>query len=145
MSTYLQCDYRLDAGGGTQAAHEASRVMQALDVEQDAVGFRVGNQVIEDVAEVQIRGDPHGYHCRKADVVLFGPVEDRSTKRTRLGYQCQIAGTGIVVAEGCVEAVIGADEAETVRAQETDTVAVGDLQDLVFKFPARGTDLPKTR
>ena len=41
MASDLDQDHRLDAGGGAQRAHEAARVADAFDVQQDALGLGV--------------------------------------------------------------------------------------------------------
>ena len=41
MAPDLDHEHRLGAGGGAQGAHEAARLVDALDVDQDALGLRV--------------------------------------------------------------------------------------------------------
>ena len=52
----LEHDHGFHARRGAQAAHEPPRVIDALDVQQDGIGFRVEGQIIEHLAEADVGG-----------------------------------------------------------------------------------------
>jgi len=57
----LDQQHRLATRGGAQCAHEAARVLDAFDVEEDALGARVGHHVVEYFAEIHIAFRAEGH------------------------------------------------------------------------------------
>ena len=54
MFADLDQQYRLAARRGAQRAHEAAGVLDAFDIEEDVLGTRVGDHVVEHFAEVDV-------------------------------------------------------------------------------------------
>ncbi len=134
----LEQDDRLDAGGGTQGAHEAAGVTDAFDVHQDVVCAAVVDQVVEDLAEIDVGGHADGNHRREADIVGLGPVEHGGAHGAGLRDEGQVAGLGGDLGERGVEAQFRADDAQAVGAEDAHVVGTGDLEHLALQ---RGTDV----
>jgi hypothetical protein len=99
VATGLEQDDRLDARRRAQRAHEAAGVADAFDVEQDVVGAVVVNQVVEDLAEIDVRRAAQRDDAGKADAVAGGPVENGRADGARLRNQRQIADVAVTRAK----------------------------------------------
>jgi hypothetical protein len=60
VATGLEQDNRLDAGRGTQGAHETPGVADAFDIHQDVMRAAVIDQIIEDFTEIDVGGHAKG-------------------------------------------------------------------------------------
>ena len=143
VAAHLDQHHRLEAGGGAQGAHEAARVADALDVEQDALGGGVVGQVVEDLAEIQVRRGAGGNHAGEADAVGFRPVQHGGAQGAGLGHQGQVAGEGGTLAEGGVEADGGPLDAQAIGADEADVVLARHGHDGFLQGDALGAHLPE--
>jgi len=143
VTPHLDHDDGLEAGGRAQRAHEAARVADALDVEQDALGLRVIGEVVEDFAEIQIGRRAGGNHAGKADAVGLRPVQHGGTQRTGLRHQREVAGQRRTLAEGGIEADGGPLDAQAVGADEADAVFPGHRLHALFQRHALLAHLAK--
>ncbi len=75
---------RFHPGGAAQTAHETTGLADVVYIEQDRLGVGVQRQVVEQVAEVQIRRPGQRYHRREAHLMRFGPVQDGTAQGVRL-------------------------------------------------------------
>jgi len=137
----LHQHHRLQARHGTQRAHEAAGIADALDVHQDAAGGRVVGQVIEDLAEVQIGRCTARHHGGKTDAVRGGPVQHGRADGARLRHQGQFAGMRLTEREGGIEADGRALDAQAVGADEADAVLLRDLDQFILHLDALRTHL----
>ncbi len=144
MASDLDQDNRLDARGGAQRAHEAARVADAFDVHQDAVGVGVGDEEIEDLAEVHVGGGAHRNDAGKSDIVAGGPVQDGGAQRAGLRDEGDVAGVRRALVEGGVQPDGGAHDAEAVGADQSDVVAVRGLHQLPLQRGAGRAGLAET-
>jgi hypothetical protein len=140
VASHLDHEDRLAARRGAQGAHEAARLADALDIDQDALRLRIGGEVVENLAEVDIGRRAHRHHAGKTDVVGRRPVEDGGTQGARLRHQRQVAGLDAAVEEGCIEPETGTHDAQTVGADDAHAVGPGGSQHFALKLgaPAAG-------
>ena len=122
VTPHFHHDHGLEAGGGAQRAHEAARIADAFDVEQNAARLRIVGEVVEDFAEVEIGRRAGGDHAGKADAVGFRPVQHGGADCAGLRHQREIAAQGGALAEGGVQPDRRPLDAETVGADEADAV-----------------------
>ena len=118
----LHDDDRLGLGEVARGAHELARVGQRFDVEDDRVGLRVGAEVVDQVAEVDVAHRADTDEGREADLVGGRPVEDRRAQGAGLADEADAPGLGHDVRERRVEVLAGADVAEAVGADEPHAV-----------------------
>ena len=97
------------------------------------MGAVVVDQVIENLAKVDVGSAAERDDRRKSDAVGLRPVENGRAHGTGLRNEGQVAGVGGNLGEGGVEAQRRADDAEAVRAEYADVVAARDLQHLAFQ------------
>jgi hypothetical protein len=124
----LHHDHWLGARRGPQRTHETARLVNTFDVQHDRLRHRVDHEVIEDLAEIEVRRDTAGNNAGKADVARTRPVEHRGAHRTRLRYQRDLSRFCHALAERRVEVDGGTHHAETVRPDEADPVAPGPVE-----------------
>ena len=141
VASRLDDDDRFGSRGGAQAAHEGARVVQPFDVEDDALRLRIGCEVVEDVAEVDVGGDPGRHDGGESDVAVLRPVEERGAQGARLRDERHPALRRVVVPERGVQPDARADQPEAVRSEKTDAVRPGEVQSLVLERSAGGPDL----
>ena len=119
------------AAGGGEAPAEARAVQQALHVEADGLGARVLDQVLEEVADLQVHLIAHGDAVAEADAVGAGPVEDRDHQGAALAHQPDgpvAEPVGVEHhrrAEG--QAMMGDDEPHAVGPHQADAGLPHDL------------------
>jgi hypothetical protein len=128
MLADLDQQYRLAARRGAQRAHEAAGVLDALDVEEDVLRARVGDHVVEYLAEVDVALGAQRNHVGEADLVGQRPVEDGRAQRAGLRDQADGAGMGEAVAEGQVDLAARSHDAEAVGPEQAHAVAAGVFQ-----------------
>src|ERR1035437_3396506 len=143
VATGLEQDDRFDARRRTQGAHEAARVTDAFDVEQDVVRAVVADEVVENFAEVDVGRAAQRNDAGKADMIALGPVEDRRAHGAGLRNQRQVADVRTDAGEGGVEIEFRADDAQAVGAEYADAVTARDFQRLAFERGARMAGLAK--
>ena len=144
VTTGLDHHHRLHAGRHAQAAHEAASVLDALDIEQDALGFGILGEIVEDIAKVDICRIAEGGDGGETDPARLGPVEDGGTQRTGLGNQCHATRQSGILAEGGIHADLGADQAQAVGAKQTQLIVMGDLQHATLQHRTLAIPLTKT-
>ena len=76
----LDHHHRLGPGRHAQRAHEAAGIMNVVQVQQDALGLVVVNEVIEDLAKIEVDAVTHRNDAGKADALGVGPVEHGSAQ-----------------------------------------------------------------
>jgi hypothetical protein len=136
MFADLDQQYRLAARRGAQRAHEAAGVLDAFDIEEDVLGTRVGDHVVEHFAEVDVAFGTEGNNIGEADLVGQRPVEDRGAKRAGLRYEADGAGVGAAVGKGQVELAAGTHDAQAVGADQAHAVAAGVFECRAFQRAA---------
>jgi len=141
----LEQDDRLDARRRAQRAHEAAGVADAFDVKQDVVRAAVVDQVVENLAEIDVGRAAQRNDAGEADAVALRPVEYRGAHGARLRNQREMADVGIDAREGGVQAEFRADDAEAVGAEHAHVVAAGDFEHLAFERGARVAGLGEAR
>ena len=134
----LEQDDRLDARRRAQGAHEAAGVADAFDVHQDVVRAAVVDQVVEDLAEIDVGRHAQRDDRGEADLVGLGPVEHGRAHGARLRDEGKIARVGGDLGESGVEAEFRPDDAETVRTEDAHVVGTGDFEHLALE---RGADV----
>ena len=144
MAANLDQDHRFDACGGTQRAHEAARIADALDVHQDALRLRVGYQIVEDLAEIHIGRRAHGNDAGEADIVECRPIQNGGAQCPGLRNERDIADVGAALVESCVQSDGGAHDAQAVRADQADVVLVCGFHHFAFQRGAFGADFTET-
>ena len=77
-------DYRLGARRGTQRRQKHSGITQHPYIENDAVGFRVGECEFEDLAEIDVTCGTEHRHRGEADADAVSVVEQCAGYRARL-------------------------------------------------------------
>jgi len=137
----LDDDDRFRLGEVTRRAHELARVGDRLDVQDDRARVRVGAEVIDQVAEVDVAHRADRDERREADLVGGRPVEDGYAEGAGLAEERDAAGRRDDVGEGDVEIERRADVAEAVGADDAQAVRVGDREHFVFELLARRADL----
>jgi hypothetical protein len=120
----LHHHHRLGVGGGAQRAHEAARVLDAFQVDQDALRLAVVGQEVQGLRQVDGGVRAERDDGGEADAVVGRPVDDRRRERARLRHQPErSAGDQRAQAAG-VEAERRALEAQRVGAQQLHAVAL---------------------
>ena len=92
MAADLHQDHRLDTGRRAKTAHEAARIVYSFDIKKDMRGAPVCGKVINDLAEINVRGTAERNHAGKTYAVGQGPVEHRGADCAGLRHQCQRTG-----------------------------------------------------
>ena len=117
-----QDDDRLRPRRRAQRRQEAPRVADRLGVKQDAVGVRVDDERVEQLAETDVDRAAQRHHRGEADADGRGEVEHRRAHRARLRDEREPAPVRDGIAERRVESDVGADDAERVRPEQPDAV-----------------------
>ena len=97
-------DDRFQSCGPTRRRQKLRCVGDGFDVEQNGAARVVCREIIEHVAEVDVRHLAERHHVRKSDVAAGGPVNDRGDQGAGLGNEGQIAGKRRAMREAGVEA-----------------------------------------
>ena len=118
----FQHDHRLGARRGAQRRQEAARVVHRLDVEQDAVGGRIEQQRVEQLAEIDVEGIAERDHRGEPDAGRRREIEQRRAHGARLRDQREAAAQRLHRPDRRVEADVGADHAERFGADEADAM-----------------------
>ena len=124
----LEYEHRLAARGGARRRHEFAAVGDALDVEQDGACVRVDGEIVEHVAEIDVRHVAQRDDMRKADAARRRPVEHRRDHGARLGDKGDVARRRGEMREAGIEPdarhhdadAVGTDEAQEVRARRLE-------------------------
>ena len=132
----LDHDDRLGLGEVARRAHELARVGDGLDVQDDGAGVRVGAEVVDEVAEVDVAHGADADEGGEADLVGGRPVEDGGAQGARLAEEGDAAGRRDHVREGHVEVDRRADVAQAVGADDAHAVGLGDADDLLLELLA---------
>ncbi len=134
MPPDLDQDHRLDARGSTDAAHETARIAYAFDIKQNALGFGVRNQVIENLAEINIERRTKGNDTGKTDIVGLRPIQNRRAERPGLRDEGQIADIRTTLVESSIKADIRSHDPQTIRPDQPHTIMLRGFQHLSFQY-----------
>ena len=130
----LQHDDGLRPRRGAQRRQEAPGVADRLRVQQDAVGVRIEEQHVQQLAEADVHGAAQRDHRRESDAARRGEIEHGRAHRARLRHEREPARVRDGVAQRRVQSDVGADDAERMRTQQADAARGRDLQQL--RLPA---------
>ena len=133
MASGLENHDRLGAGCRTQSADEAACVMNALDIQQDGLRGAVMQQVIKDLAEVDIDAGTHGHHTGEAHPGGTGPVHQRGGDGPGLRHQRHAAGQGLAAGKAGIEADRWPHDAKAIRADQTHLTLLCRLMHLLLQ------------
>ena len=136
IASHLDHDHGLQPRYGTQGAHEAARIADALDVHEDALGGRVIGQIVEQLAEIQIGRRAGGNDAGESDAVGGRPVQHGCADGAGLRYQGQIAGQRRAQGEGGVQSDGRALDAQAVGSDEADAQTLGGMHQFLFQCGA---------
>jgi hypothetical protein len=140
----LDGQHRLVAGGGAGRRDELAGVADGLDVEQDGADVRMGAQIVDGVAEVDVEVVAQGDEMREADAARRGPVQHRRAQGAGLADEGHLAGLGRLVQETGVETQAGHQQADAVRPQQAHPIFARRLQHrLLCGAPVLHRDLPE--
>ena len=140
-STGLNDHDRLGPGEVSGRAHELAGVRDPFDVHQNASGVRVAPEVIDEVAEVDLDHRAHGNERGEPDVLVDGHVENGGAEGPALGEERHAPGLRDLGEERAVQMDPWPDDAEAVRADDTNPVLASNLEDLVLERLSRGSGL----
>src|SRR5690606_3135576 len=98
-------------------------------------------QIVEDLAEIDIRADAGRDHVREADLASARPIEQRRADGARLRDERDASALGHRLAEARVELRGRTKHAETIRPDEADPVSACDAQGLVLERATGGSGL----
>ena len=132
----LEHDNRFHACSDPQPAHETARIPHAFHVQENATGFRILRQVIQHIAEIDVRGIAHRHDRGKSYVVSNRPVEYRGAQRAGLGDQGEVPRFGGILAEGGVHAGHGTNQAKAIGAQDAHLILSGGFYCGLLQFRA---------
>ncbi len=124
----LDQDHRLVARRRACGRHELARRADRLDVHQDRTRARIGGEVVEQVAEVDVGALAERGEVREADAARAGPVEQRGHQRARLGQEGDVAGGRTDMREARVEPQVRRDQPDAVGAQHAQQVRPGRIE-----------------
>ena len=113
----LDHDDRLGARRDARRRQELARIRDRLDVEQDGPHLRLQRQVVEHVAEIDIRHVAERHHVGKADAARRRPVQHRGDDRARLRDEGEVAGQRVDMREARIQPGIRHQHADHVRAR----------------------------
>jgi hypothetical protein len=120
----LEHQHRLGGGGQAQRAHEAARVGDVLDVQQDGLGAAAARQIEQQLGHVDRRMRPDRHQLRKAQAVAQTPVEHGGRQRTRLRDQGQGPRLGQRTEQAGVQAQGRVLQAQGVGTQQVQALAL---------------------
>jgi hypothetical protein len=83
----------LARAGRTKRRQEAPRLVHLLEVEQDAVGLDVGDQRVEQLADVDVEHAAERDHGREAEAERQREVEHRRADGARLRHDASLPGS----------------------------------------------------
>ena len=130
-----QHDHGLHPRGRAQRRHECARVADRLDVEQDAVGARVADERVEQLAEADVVGTAQRHDRREADSERRREVQHRGAHGARLRDQRETPGVRDRGPHRRVETDVGADHAERVRSEQADAPLARGRHHLALPAP----------
>lgn len=132
----LQHNHRLRAGGAAGGRQELRRLRQLLHVEQDRAALCIAGEIVEQVAEIDVRHVAQGDDVREADAARARPIDDGGDERARLRQEGEVALERHAMAEAGVEPDLGQDEAEAIRALDAQAGGLRRLQHPGAQLPA---------
>ena len=115
----LQHQHRFAPRRGARCRHEFAPVGDPLGIKQDRAGIRVGGEVVEHVAEIDIGHVAERDDMREADAARRRPVEHRGHHRARLADEGNVARRRREMREAGVEPDPRDHDADAVRTDET--------------------------
>ncbi len=118
----LENEHGLDAGGGARSRHEAPRVGDAFEMDQDGPGRDVQGEVVQNVAQLHLRKLAHGGNAGEADLPRGRPFEHGGRDRIRLGDESEVARRRHHRGRARVELPPRHDHADPIRADQAQPV-----------------------
>ena len=118
----LENEHGLDAGGGARGRHEAPRVGDAFEMDQDGPGRDVQGEVVQNVAQLHLRKLAHGGNAGEADLPRGRPFEHGGGDRIRLGDESEVARRRHHRGRARVELPPRHDHADPIRADQAQPV-----------------------
>jgi hypothetical protein len=141
----LDDDHRLGSRRRAQPAHEASRAVDPLEVEQDCARLHVDGEVVQDLAKPDVSGCTERGDGREADLTGLGPVDDRAAQRARLGHERESTGATDAATEARVQADRRAHDPEAARPDQAHARASRARDGLLQQLAALAPRLRKPR
>ena len=114
----LQHQHRLQPRRRARRRHEFAAMRDALGIKQDRAGARLGREIVEHVAEIDIGHVAERDDMRKADAARRRPIEHRGDHRAGLADKGDVAGRRREMREARVEPDAGDDQPDAVRADQ---------------------------
>ena len=130
LATGLHHDDRLGEGRRTQRAHEAPRVMDALHVDQDALGGGIVGQEVQHLRQIDGGVGAQRDDGGEAHRIARGPVQDGCGQRTRLAHQPERPRRRQPAGDTGVELEQRALEAQRVRPEQVHAMPARDVMQL---------------
>ena len=131
----LQHQHRLAARGGARRRHEFAPVRDPLGIKQDRAGVRVGGEIVEHVAEIDIGHVAERDDMREADAARRRPIEHRGDHRARLADERDVAGRRREMREARVEPEPRHDDADAIRTDDAQQMRARRVQHLLLQLP----------
>ena len=122
----LEHHHRLGVGRSPQRTHEAAGVGDALHVDHDAVGVRIGGQKVQHLGQIHRRIGAQRHHGGKTHTVLLRPIQDRRRQGARLRHQRQRTRRAQGPGHTGVEVEVRALETQAIGAQQVNVIAPGN-------------------
>ena len=137
MAAGFHHDDRLVARRRTRGGEEFSCRGDALHIQQHRLGFRVGGDEIQHVAEIHIRHVAERDQIAKSDAARRRPVQQRDRHRAGLGEAGDRAGPRLHMAEAGVHAGGGRQQTQAVRPDDAQQSRARGVQHRLAPFFSR--------
>lgn len=119
---------RLGPTGLAAGRHELARLCHAFHVEQDRRASVIARQVVEQVADVDVRHVADRHQMREADAARCRPVDDAGQHRARLADESDPPGGNAAAHETGVQSRARHHHAKTVGSDDAQEMRPGGLQ-----------------
>ena len=139
----LHRDHRLGAADAAGQPGELARVAEALQVQQDDLGGRVGGPVLQQVVAADVGAVAGRDEGGQPEVAAAGPLEQRDPERAGLGEEPDPAAAGDHRRQAGVEPHlgVGVDDAEAVGPDDAHAGGAGGGDQLPLGRAALGPGL----
>lgn len=109
--------------------------MNRFDVEKNRLGIGIAAEIVEHVAEIDIRHLAHRQEMRKADAVRAGIVQNRGTQRTGLRHESQPSLGDVGMGETGIEADARHQQADRVGPQYPQAIGARGIKNRLLQGP----------
>ena len=137
QATGLDHDHGLVARSVAAGGHELAPLVHGFQVEEDRAGRDLRTQIVEHIPHVDVGTVPERDEVRETDAARTRPVEHRGAERARLGDQGEPAGQRLHVGEAGVQADLRHQDAQGVRAEDSQAMRLRGRQHLLLQLPDR--------